>query len=262
MEFEETRASLRKALIKGDFERAKEKITDNLQLVNSNVRELQEYLFKIGSKRDNKSLMDKADKNILTTGNIFNETYQLIKDFSEHKFNNKGEKIENIKKIKSYEEQCNKFHEKFNEIVNNIKRQDMKLIESARNSIRMSTLRQDTMDLRKDSQQMNVIFMNGKEYLYSEVEDREKTVNLISKVMSQLNEHSKEQSKMVFKQGEMINSIEANITETKNNMDHAVIEIKEANEANKSTGGMLNKAVYIVLVIVILLILMSSIMPK
>jgi hypothetical protein len=183
MEFEESRASLRKALIKGDFERAKEKITDNLLLVNSNIRELQEYLFKIGSKRDNKSLMEKAEKNILTTGNIFTQTYTLIKDFSEHKFNNKGEKIENVKKIKAFEEQCNKYHDKFNEIVNNIKRQDIKLIESARNSIRMSIARKDdTMgDLRKDSQQMNVIFMNGKDYLYSEVEDREKTVNLISK---------------------------------------------------------------------------------
>jgi t-SNARE complex subunit (syntaxin) len=67
---------------------------------------------------------------------------------------------------------------------------------------------------------------------------------------------------MVFRQGEMINSIEANITDTKQNMDTAVIEIKEANEANKSTGGMLNKAVYVVIVIVLLLILMSWIMPK
>jgi hypothetical protein len=88
-----------------------------------------------------------------------------------------------VKKIKAFEEQCNKNHDKFNEIVNNIKRQDIKLIESARNSIRMSVARKDDTisDLRKDSQQMNVIFMNGKDYLYSEVEDREKTVNLISK---------------------------------------------------------------------------------
>ena len=183
MDFEESRTSLKKALIKGDFERAKEKITDNLSLINSNIRDLQEYLFKIGSKKDNKSLMDKGDKNILTTGNIFNETYSLIKDFSEHKFNNKGEKIENIKKIKQFEEQCNKYHEKFDEITSKIKRQDIALIESARNSFRVSNMKRDESDLdkRKESQQMNVIFMNGKEYLYSELEEREKTVHLITK---------------------------------------------------------------------------------
>lgn len=181
MDFEENRASLKNALIKGDFERAKEKVKDNLTLINSNIRDLQEYLFKIGSKKDNKNLMDKCDKNILTTGNIFNETYILIKDFSEHKFNNRNEKIENIKKIKQFEETCTKYHEKFNEITNKIKRQDITLIESARNSIRMSTVRRDETDTRKESQQMNVIFMNGKDYIESEVEDREKTVKLITK---------------------------------------------------------------------------------
>ena len=60
----------------------------------------------------------------------------------------------------------------------------MALIESARNSFRMSNVnRKDETpgDGRKDSQQMNVIFMNGKDYLYSELEDRERTVNLITK---------------------------------------------------------------------------------
>ncbi len=124
------------------------------------------------------------DKNILTTGTIFSETYTLIKDFSEHKFSNKGEKIENIKKIKQFEEQCGKFRAKFDEIVNKIKRQDMALIESARNSFRMSNVNVKNVENdmnRQNSQQMNVIFMNGKDYLYSELEEREKTVNLITK---------------------------------------------------------------------------------
>jgi hypothetical protein len=60
MEFAENRESMKKALIKGDFERAKEKVTDNLSLVSSNIKELQDYVFKIGSKKDNKSQIDKA----------------------------------------------------------------------------------------------------------------------------------------------------------------------------------------------------------
>jgi hypothetical protein len=60
MNFEESRESLKKALIKGDFERAKEKITDNLSLINSNIRELEEYIFKIGSNRENKAMMERT----------------------------------------------------------------------------------------------------------------------------------------------------------------------------------------------------------
>ncbi len=80
--------------------------------------------------------------------------------------------------------------------------------------------------------------------------------------MSQLNDHSKDQATMVFSQGKVVDSIEANIADTKANMDHAVVDIKEANELNKSTGGMLNKAGFIVVIIVCLLILMSWMMPK
>ena len=52
--------SLKNNLIKGDFSRAKEKVDDNMFLINSNIRELQEYLFKIGSKNEDKSLIIKA----------------------------------------------------------------------------------------------------------------------------------------------------------------------------------------------------------
>jgi hypothetical protein len=52
--------SLKNNLVKGDFSRAKEKVDDNLYLINSNIRELQEYLFKIGSKNEDKKLIQKA----------------------------------------------------------------------------------------------------------------------------------------------------------------------------------------------------------
>ena len=56
----------------------------------------------------------------------------------------------------------------------------MALIESARSSFRISNIKKEEFTPGA-SQQMNVIFMNGKDYLYSEVEDREKTVKLITK---------------------------------------------------------------------------------
>ena len=80
--------------------------------------------------------------------------------------------------------------------------------------------------------------------------------------MSQLNDYSQDQAKMVMKQGEVINSIESQTLDTKNNIVNAVSDMKEANDSNKSTGGMLNKLVYIVIAVVVLLIILSWIMPK
>lgn len=58
--FEDSRKSLKKALVKGDFERAKEKIEDNINLISSNIKDLQDYLFKMGSQRENKNIMERT----------------------------------------------------------------------------------------------------------------------------------------------------------------------------------------------------------
>ena len=55
--------------------------------------------------------------------------------------------------------------------------------------------------------------------------------------MSQLNDYSQDQAKMVMKQGEIINSIEGQTLDTKDNIVSAVSDMKDANDANKSTGG-------------------------
>jgi hypothetical protein len=115
----------------------------------------------------------------MSTGLIFKETYLMIKDYSEHKYNNRNIKIENIKRSKLFEEECNNYRERFDDIVNKIKRQDIALIESARNSFRFSLAADKNPNDKKIEQ--TVVFMNGKDFLYSEVEAREKTVNSINK---------------------------------------------------------------------------------
>jgi hypothetical protein len=118
---------------------------------------------------------------IIRTGDIFKETYTFIKHFSEFKYVNKGEKIENIKKSKQFEELCNKAKEKFDDIVKKIQRQDMALVESTRNSIRISNLsKRDDNDFN-NKQQMNIFFMNGKEFLDNDIEEREKQIKIITK---------------------------------------------------------------------------------
>lgn len=77
-----------------------------------------------------------------------------------------------------------------------------------------------------------------------------------------MNDLSKQTAQMVNTQGETVLSIEENVTTTKDNLERAVKEIREANEANKSGGGMINKAVYIVIGIIVLLIILSWLMPK
>jgi hypothetical protein len=57
----------------------------------------------------------------------------------------------------------------------------MAIVESTRNSIRVSNLsKRDDNDFN-NKQQMNIFFMNGKEYLDNDIEEREKQIKIITK---------------------------------------------------------------------------------
>lgn len=58
--YSQARTSIKNALSRGDFDRARQKIQDNLNILSANIKDLQEYFFKVGSKKDNKILMEKA----------------------------------------------------------------------------------------------------------------------------------------------------------------------------------------------------------
>jgi hypothetical protein len=52
--------SFRINLLKRDFRAAREKINENLDIINSNIIKLQNYLYKLGSKNEDKKLIKKA----------------------------------------------------------------------------------------------------------------------------------------------------------------------------------------------------------
>lgn len=121
-----------------------------------------------------------SDKIINTTGEIFKETYNYIKDIIEFKYINRNDKIDNIKKAKHFEQLCNKQKEKFDTIVNKIQRQEQAVIDSTRNSIRMS-FSQGRGDFNNENKEVELLFKNGKEYLENNIDERQKQIELISK---------------------------------------------------------------------------------
>lgn len=56
--------------------------------------------------------------------------------------------------------------------------------------------------------------------------------------------------------------METNIINTQTNIDNAGKEINQANDLNKSSGNMINKMVYIAVIVVVVMILLAYIMPS
>ena len=145
----------------------------------------------------------------------------------------------------------------FEDQVNKIKHKGQEYIDSTRNSVRLST----QLSNNNTQQQQQVTLLNGREYLES-IEDKEKQIDIIMKVTSQINEISKQTAELVVNDGEKINSIEDNVNVMQFNIENAVKHMKAAKDANTSSSGYTNYLLYVVCGIVILLILLTIIMPS
>ena len=158
--------------------------------------------------------------------------------------------------MKEYETKAKGYKLSFEDQVNKIKHKGQEYIDSARNSIRLSTQLSNNTQ-----QQQQVTLLNGREFLEN-IEDKEKQINLIMKVTSQINEISKQTAELVVQDAEKINSIEDNVNVMQFNIENAVKHMKAAKDANASTSGYTNYLLYGVCGIVILLILLTIIMPS
>jgi short-subunit dehydrogenase len=112
------------------------------------------------------------DKNIIVTGASGGIGNSITEKLNQNGANilATGTRFEKLEELK----------EKFDNIVNRIQRQGEAFIESARNSIRISSrnINRESNALKSEVDQM---FKTGEEFLESNIEERQKQIELISK---------------------------------------------------------------------------------
>ena len=132
------RISIQNALKSKNYERVFEKINSKISSFCSKLKILQDYSLCLGSKLDNKQKGEDIEKIILETGDEISQTFDLIEIVKNYKFNDKNQKIQNMKQANSLEDKCNTYKEKFDNLTNEIKKQNLNLIKQARNTKRYS----------------------------------------------------------------------------------------------------------------------------
>lgn len=132
------RISIQNALKSKNYESVFEKINSKISSFCSKLKILQDYSLCLGSKLDNKQKGEDIEKIILETGDEISQTFDLIEIVKNYKFNDKNQKIQNIKQANSLEDKCNTYKEKFDNLTNEIKKQNLNLIKQARNTKRYS----------------------------------------------------------------------------------------------------------------------------
>lgn len=145
------RISIQNALKSKNYERVFEKINSKISSFCSKLKILQDYSLCLGSKLDNKQKGEDIEKIILETGDEISQTFDLIEIVKNYKFNDKNQKIQNIKQANSLEDKCNTYKEKFDNLTNEIKKQNLNLIKQARNTKRYSNFSDFSGEIHLDN---------------------------------------------------------------------------------------------------------------
>ena len=156
-EEKKARISIQNALKSNNNDHAFEKINSKISSFCSKLKILQDYSLCLGSKLDNKQKGEDIEKIILETGEEISEVFVLIEIIKNFEYNNKNQKIQNINQANSLEDKCNTYKEKFDNLTNEIKKQNLNLIKQARNSKRFSYASEFSGDihLNNESPQKN-----------------------------------------------------------------------------------------------------------
>mmetsp|Transcript_6330 Transcript_6330/g.6582 ORF Transcript_6330/g.6582 Transcript_6330/m.6582 type:complete len:274 (+) Transcript_6330:1-822(+) len=254
-DFNLLRTSLNNNLIRGDYLRALDKISDNLTNIRNNLKELRNFLINIGSKKDNKQQNEGVNHLLLITGDLFKDSMMLIKDFKEFKFPNKNDQVANLRQLRLMESKCSDMKTEFDSLTFKITRQNKSIIESHRNS-RLSF--PSTMEKQE---KLDIVLGNDL-LLEEKLIEKEKQNDTIEKINKQLFTLSTEQNKMIFEQGNMVGAIENNVGETENNIQNAIEEITIAKDNTEGSDKLINCICIGVVILVILLFVMMLILPK
>ena len=175
------RISLENALKSNNFTHSFEKIESKIASFCSKIQILQDYNLCLGSKLDNKQKGEDIEKIILETGDEISETFNLIEIVKNFEYDDRNKKIHNIQLANNLEDNCNSYNEKFHNLVNDIKKQNLNLINQARNSIRFSNVSNFSCDLKLNTPKKNKSDNSSDKKILNRIEIKKKQNNAINK---------------------------------------------------------------------------------
>lgn len=261
------RLSLNKALTKGDYIGAFEKVNDYIKMIDIGLEQIAKYGKKINNKNEKENISEKTNELIKSTTQNIIDAINYINDIKNFDYSSNIQRNENINKASNLEKNILSQKNKLQKIIDEIKNSGEKYINNARNSLKIIKEQEresslSNLNINNDSKNMEMKFINERDNIVEDIQEKQKIINFCAESINQINEITKFQNEKVLEAGEKIDSIEDNILQMSSNISNAVEHMKQAKKYNDDAGGYSNYCLYIIGGIVFLLILLVLIMPS
>ena len=264
------RLSLNKALTKGDYIGAFEKVNDYIKMIDIGLEQIAKYGKKINNKNEKENISEKTNELIKSTTQNIIDAINYINDIKNFDYSSNIQRNENINKASNLEKNILSQKNKLQKIIDEIKNSGEKYINNARNSLKIIKEQEresslSNLNINNDSKNMEMKFINERDKrdnIVEDIQEKQKIIDFCAESINQINEITKFQNEKVLEDGEKIDSIEDNILQMSSNISNAVEHMKQAKKYNDDAGGYSNYCLYIIGGIVCLLILLVLIMPS
>lgn len=261
------RLSLNKALTKGDYIGAFEKVNDYIKMIDIGLEQIAKYGKKINNKNEKENISEKTNELIKSTTQNIIDAINYINDIKNFDYSSNIQRNENINKASNLEKNILSQKNKLQKIIDEIKNSGEKYINNARNSLKIIKEQEresslSNLNINNDSKNMEMKFINERDNIVEDIQEKQKIIDFCAESINQINEITKFQNEKVLEAGEKIDSIEDNILQMSSNISNAVEHMKQAKKYNDDAGGYSNYCLYIIGGIVCLLILLVLIMPS
>ena len=261
------RLSLNKALTKGDYIGAFEKVNDYIKMIDIGLEQIAKYGKKINNKNEKENISEKTNELIKSTTQNIIDAINYINDIKNFDYSSNIQRNENINKANNLEKNILSQKNKLQKIIDEIKNSGEKYINNARNSLKIIQEQEresslSNLNINNDSKNMEMKFINERDNIVEDIQEKQKIIDFCAESINQINEITKFQNEKVLEAGEKIDSIEDNILQMSSNISNAVEHMKQAKKYNDDAGGYSNYCLYIIGGIVCLLILLVLIMPS
>ena len=258
------RLSLNKALTKGDYIGAFEKVNDYLKMIDIGISQINQNVSKINSKQNS---TDKINDLIKTTKQNIFDALNYINDIKSFNYTSNIQRNQNINRANNLQREVNIKKDKLQKLIDKIKNKGEEYINNARTSLKIIEEQEresslSNTNINNDNKNMEMKFISERDNIVEDIQEKQKLINYCAESINQINEITKFQNEKVLEAGEKIDSIEDNILQMSSNISNAVEHMKQAKKYNEEAGGYSNYCLYIIGGIVCLLILLVLIMPS
>ena len=262
------RLSLNKALSKGDYIGAFEKVNDYIKMIDIGISQITQYAYKINAKNLKENSTEKTNDLIKNTTQYIIDALNFINDIKNFDYSSNIQRNENINKANNLEKNILSKKNKLQKIIDEIKNKGEKYINNARNSLKIIEEQEresnisNNINNNNNNLNMEMKFLNERDNIVEDIQEKQKLINYCAESINQINEITKFQNEKILEAGEKIDTIEDNIQQMSSNISNAVEHMNQAKKYNDEAGGYSNYCLYIIGGIVFLLILLVLIMPS